>query len=134
MIEKHLIFKFILIILFFTQEIFANNKEDIKIAIFAGGCFWCMESDFEKLPGIKKVVSGYTGGETNNPSYNDYSKAVHIEAVKIFFQPSLISFSSLLEIFWLNIDPLDGNGQFCDRGKEYSSAIFYLNISSFPHL
>ena len=126
MLNKNLIFKFLLIILL-PQDIFANNNEDLKIAIFAGGCFWCMESDFEKHPGIKKVVSGYTGGNTLNPSYNDYAKAGHIEAVKILFQPSLISFSSLLEIFWLNIDPLDANGQFCDRGKEYSSAIFYLN-------
>ncbi len=124
--NKNLLFKFILFFLF-SQDGFANKKEEVKSAVFAGGCFWCMESDFEKLPGIKKVLSGYTGGEKINPTYNDYAESGHIEAVKIFYQPSLISFSSLLEIFWLNIDPLDANGQFCDRGKEYSSAIFYLN-------
>ena len=103
---------------------FGNEKADI--ALFAGGCFWCMEADFEAVTGVKEVISGYTGGTTKNPNYKNYSKNGHIEAVKIFYDPSLISYSELLEIFWLKIDPLDENGQFCDRGREYSSAIFFL--------
>ena len=101
-------------------------KEDLKSAIFAGGCFWCMEADFEIIPGIKDVISGYIGGTTKNPSYENYGKAGHIEAVRIFYEPSVISYAELLEIFWINIDPLDKDGQFCDRGHEYSTAVFYL--------
>ena len=100
--------------------------EKTETAIFAGGCFWCMEADFEKLNGIKKVISGYIGGTSKNPTYNNYGKNGHIEAVQIFFDPSVISYTELLEIFWVNIDPLDKNGQFCDRGHEYSTAVFYL--------
>ena len=99
----------------------------LEKAIFAGGCFWCMESDFEKISGIKDVISGYIGGTTKNPSYQNYGRAGHIEAVLIPFDPSVISYAELLEIFWINIDPTDENGQFCDRGNEYSTAVFYLS-------
>ena len=85
-----------------------------------------MESDFEKIPGIIDVVSGYTGGTSRNPNYSNYSKSEHIEAVRIEYQPSLINYMQLLEIFWMNIDPTDKDGQFCDRGHGYSSAVFFL--------
>ncbi len=85
-----------------------------------------MEADFEKIPGIIDVVSGYTGGTSKNPNYSNYSKSGHIEAVRIEYQPSLISYMQLLEIFWMNIDPTDKDGQFCDRGHGYSSAVFFL--------
>ena len=113
-------------LLFGVTEIHPSEEEITESAIFAGGCFWCMEADFEKLNGIKEVISGYIGGTSKNPTYNNYGKTGHIEAVQIFFDPSVISYAELLEIFWVNIDPLDKNGQFCDRGHEYSTAIFYL--------
>ena len=116
----------LLILLFILTAINSSAEEKTKTAIFAGGCFWCMEADFEKLNGIKEVISGYIGGTSKNPTYNNYGKAGHIEAVQIFFDPSVISYTELLEIFWINIDPLDKNGQFCDRGYEYSTAVFYL--------
>ena len=96
-------------------------------AIFAGGCFWCMESDFEKIPGVKDVVSGYAGGTGRNPTYEDYGRKGHTEVIRITFDPSVITYGKLLDLFWLHIDPTDGGGQFCDRGNEYISAIFYVN-------
>ena len=85
-----------------------------------------MEADFEKIQGIIEVVSGYTGGTSSNPNYNNYGKSGHIEAVRIEYEPSVINYRQLLDIFWVNIDPTDKDGQFCDRGHEYSSAVFYL--------
>ena len=85
-----------------------------------------MEADFEKVPGIIEVFSGYTGGTSSNPNYNNYGKSGHIEAVRIEYEPSVINYRQLLDIFWVNIDPTDKDGQFCDRGHEYSSAVFYL--------
>ena len=113
------------LVLFFTV---GNSPagEQIKTAVFAGGCFWCMEADFEKVPGIIEVFSGYTGGTSSNPNYNNYGKSGHIEAVRIEYEPSVINYRQLLDIFWVNIDPTDKDGQFCDRGHEYSSAVFYL--------
>lgn len=94
--------------------------------VLAGGCFWCMESDFEKLEGVTDVVSGFTGGELEYPTYNgDHSG--HVEAVEITYDPQRLSFEQLLEHFWLNIDPFDDGGQFCDRGSSYRSAIFVAN-------
>jgi peptide methionine sulfoxide reductase msrA/msrB len=103
----------------------SSAQEKVETAVFAGGCFWCMEADFEKIPGIKEVVSGYIGGTGKNPSYQNYGKTGHIEAVQIYYEPSVISYTELLDIFWINIDPLDKDGQFCDRGHEYSTAVFY---------
>jgi len=97
----------------------------IKTATFAGGCFWCVESDFEKLPGVTKVISGYTGGSGDNPSYESYSKTGHIEAIQVFYDPLKISYEQLLEFLWRHIDPTDAGGQFADRGPQYRSAIFY---------
>jgi peptide methionine sulfoxide reductase msrA/msrB len=96
-------------------------------AIFAGGCFWCMEADFEKLAEVSEVISGYTGGTGPDPSYEDYAEKGYIEAVKITYDSSLISYERLLDYFWRSIDPTDGGGQFCDRGHQYTSAVFYTN-------
>jgi peptide methionine sulfoxide reductase msrA/msrB len=106
-----------------------SNKENIKIATFAGGCFWCLEADFEKVDGVKKVVSGYTGGKTENPSYQEVctGNTGHLETVQIYYDSTRISYGELLEIFWHHIDPTDPGGQFVDRGEQYNSAIFYHN-------
>ena len=96
-------------------------------ATFAGGCFWCMVSPFDKMPGVKKVVSGYTGGHKENPTYEEVSteKTGHYEAVQITFDPRIMSYEELLEIYWRQVDPTDGGGQFADRGEPYQTAIFY---------
>ena len=92
-------------------------------AIFAGGCFWCMESDFEKLAGVNEVISGFTGGTLVNPTYNG-DHTGHYEAVEIDYDPAKVSYQDLLDHFWINIDPFDDKGQFCDKGFSYLSAIF----------
>ena len=99
------------------------------IAIFAGGCFWCMESPFEKLDGVSEVISGYTGGHTLNPTYQEVSAGGtgHAEAVEVHYNPQQISYKKLLEVFWRQINPTDAGGQFVDRGNQYRSEIFYLN-------
>ncbi len=96
-------------------------------AIFAGGCFWCMEPPYEKLQGVVSVTSGYTGGATKNPTYEEVSNGGtgHYEAVLITYDPRQVSYATLLEVFWRNVDPLDAHGQFCDEGDQYRSAIFY---------
>jgi peptide-methionine (S)-S-oxide reductase len=98
-------------------------------AVFAGGCFWCMEPLFDHLDGVDSVTSGYSGGMFPNPSYEEVCRGNtgHLEAVKIVFDPSKISYAKLLDIFWHHIDPLDPYGQFCDKGEQYKSAIFYCN-------
>lgn len=101
--------------------------QKIETAIFAGGCFWCMESPFDKLDGVISTVSGYTGGKAKNPSYKQVvtGGTGHMEAVKISYDPAKISYRQLLKTFWVNIDPTNDKGQFCDRGSQYLSAIFY---------
>ena len=108
-----------------SSKILKNNE----IAIFAGGCFWCMEHPYEDQPGISKVISGYTGGKNKNPTYNEVASGStsHVEAVEIHFNPKQISYNDLLEIFWRNIDPTDEGGQFVDRGKQYTTGIYYTN-------
>lgn len=98
-------------------------------AIFAGGCFWCMEPPFEKLPGVSGVISGYSGGARPNPTYEEVGSGGtgHAEVVEIIYDPARVSYEKLLEVFWHNIDPLSSNGQFCDRGEQYRSIIFYGN-------
>jgi peptide methionine sulfoxide reductase msrA/msrB len=103
----------------------AETKMTGATATFAGGCFWCVESDFEKVPGVLKVVSGYTGGAGENPTYETYAKKGHIEAVQILYDPSKVTYAQLLDVLWRHIDPTDGGGQFVDRGAAYRSAIFY---------
>ncbi|MEJ2201907.1 MAG: peptide-methionine (S)-S-oxide reductase MsrA [Desulfuromonadaceae bacterium] len=95
-------------------------------AILAGGCFWCMEADFEKLPGVTAVVSGFTGGTLQDPTYNGNHQG-HYEAVEISYDPQQLSFRQLLDYYWRHIDPFDAGGQFCDRGHSYQSAIFAAN-------
>ena len=104
-----------------------DNNE--AVATFAGGCFWCMEPPFEKLDGVSEVVSGYIGGETENPSYKEVSSGGtgHIEAVQVYYDPAVVSYETLLDVFWRQIDPTDDGGQFVDRGDQYVSAIFYHN-------
>ena len=103
-----------------------GNKE---IAILAGGCFWCMEHPFEDLPGIFQTISGYTGGKKKNPTYKQVAsgQTQHLEAVEIHFDPKIISYSDILEVFWRNINPTDNNGQFVDRGPQYRTGVFYTN-------
>ena len=95
-------------------------------AIFAGGCFWCMESDFEKRPGVTDVVSGFTGGTLKDPTYNG-NHAGHYEAVLVTYDPAQVSYRDLLDYYWVHIDPFDPNGQFCDKGSSYRSAVFVGN-------
>jgi len=95
-------------------------------AIVAGGCFWCMESDFEKLEGVTDVISGFTGGTLPNPTYNG-NHTGHYEAVEITYDPQKLSYTQLLDYYWHHIDPFDDGGQFCDRGHSYKSAIFVAN-------
>jgi peptide-methionine (S)-S-oxide reductase len=94
--------------------------------LLAGGCFWCMESDFEKLEGVTDVVSGFTGGTLENPTYNGNHEG-HYEAVEITYDPTRVSYRQLLDYYWVNIDPFDDGGQFCDRGHSYLSAVFVAN-------
>jgi peptide-methionine (S)-S-oxide reductase len=100
-----------------------------ETAIFAGGCFWCEESAFDGLPGVVSATSGYTGGHTKNPTYEEVSSGTtgHAEAAKVVFDPAKISYTKLLDVYWHNVDPFDGDGQFCDRGSQYRPAIFYLD-------
>jgi peptide-methionine (S)-S-oxide reductase len=95
-------------------------------ATFAGGCFWCMQPPFENLPGVLSTTVGYTGGHTKNPTYEDVSAGGtgHAESVQIVYDPNKISYEQLLDVFWHNVDPLTANGQFCDHGAQYRSAIF----------
>ena len=107
------------------------NSTDLDTAVFAGGCFWCSESDFEKLDGVVSVVSGYTGGTEKDPTYSQVSasRTSHTEAVEVRFDPNKVSYSELVEFFWRSIDPTQVNGQFCDKGKQYRTGIFYKDAS-----
>jgi peptide-methionine (S)-S-oxide reductase len=98
-------------------------------AIFAGGCFWCMEAPFDKIPGVLTVTVGYTGGTKENPTYSEVSagRTGHTEAVELVFDPKQVSYKKLLHVFWRQIDPTTPNAQFCDRGSQYRSGIFYVN-------
>lgn len=104
-----------------------TNPEGLKKATFAGGCFWCSEADFEKATGVVEAISGYTGGQTENPTYEDVSagRTAHLEAVQVLYDPAFVSYTQLLEVFWRHVDPTDPGGQFADRGAQYRTAIFY---------
>ena len=104
-----------------------EKKANTEIATLAGGCFWCVESDMESLPGVKEAISGYTGGSETHPSYKEVSSGAtgHLEAVQVIFDPGQISYGEILSAFWRAINPLDGEGQFVDRGKQYTTAVFY---------
>ncbi len=96
-------------------------------ATFAGGCFWCVESDFEKVPGVAAAISGYIGGQGENPTYENYAQLGYIEAVQVRYDPARVSYQQLLDYFWQHIDPTDPDGQFVDHGPQYRAAIFYQN-------
>jgi len=100
-----------------------------KEAIFAGGCFWCVESSFEKIDGVREVISGYTGGDEDNPTYPQVSagRTGHLESVKVVYDPAKVTYRDLLQVFWRQIDPTDAGGQFVDRGTQYKTAIFYVD-------
>jgi peptide methionine sulfoxide reductase msrA/msrB len=106
-----------------------DKPQNTKEAYFAGGCFWCTEADFEKVDGVIEAISGYTGGRLANPTYKQVSKGGtgHVEAVKVIYDPSKVTYEELLEVFWMHVDPTDGDGQFVDRGSQYRSVIFYGN-------
>ena len=108
-----------------SQMTKTNAVTSESIATLAGGCFWCVESDFEKVPGVIKVISGYAGGKGENPTYESYARMGYIEAVQVYYDPRKITYEQLLHYFWRHIDPTDGGGQFIDRGPQYRSAIFY---------
>jgi peptide methionine sulfoxide reductase msrA/msrB len=128
-----MIVKYILVLCVFLSllllSISSIAQNNLAKATFAGGCFWCMESPFEKMEGVISVVSGYTGGHKEDPSYQEVSAGVtgHMEAVQILYDPSKITFSELLNVFWKQIDPTDPGGQFVDRGDQYGTAVFYHN-------
>jgi len=115
----------IILTLLIASHVTANTEK----AIFAGGCFWCMEPPFDKLDGVISTTSGYTGGHQKNPTYYDVSsgRSGHVEVVEIVYDPTKVNYEKLLDVFWVNIDPLNNRGQFCDNGSQYLSAIFYLN-------
>ena len=121
--------KFVSIILFLILPINYAFSENLNKAYFAGGCFWCMEESFEKLEGVKEVISGYSGGTTSNPTYKEvtHGDSGHFEVVEIIYDKEKISYEELLKNFWINIDPFDAYGQFCDKGYSYRSVAFYQN-------
>ncbi len=122
--KKHWLFIFIVLL---STNLLANSRAET--AIFAGGCFWCMEPPFDKLNGVLSTTSGYTAGHKTNPTYREVSagKTGHTEAVQIVFDPKKISYAELLKVFWKNIDPTAVNRQFCDTGNQYRSGIYFLN-------
>jgi peptide-methionine (S)-S-oxide reductase len=122
----------VLIVLFLTASlsVHAQNGDQTSTyakATFAGGCFWCMEPPYDKLDGVISTVSGYSGGTTPNPTYQQVSsgRTGHAEVIQVEYDPSKVTYQELLEVFWRNVDPLDPGGQFCDRGDQYRTAIFY---------
>ena len=121
-------------VLFISIIILINSSVVLKAqnfskAYFAGGCFWCMEESFENILGVSKVISGYSGGTTENPTYKEvtYGNTGHFEVIEVIYIPEVVSYEKLLEEFWLNIDPFDAAGQFCDKGYSYRSVAFYQN-------
>ena len=119
--------KYFFIILFFLINSNFSHSAQKDNAYFAGGCFWCVEESFEKLKGVVEVISGYSGGITENPTYKEvtYGKTGHFEVVEIIYDKEIISYEELLKNFWINIDPFDAYGQFCDKGYSYRSVAFY---------
>jgi peptide-methionine (S)-S-oxide reductase len=105
-----------------------GQAQNIKTAYFAGGCFWCMEESFDKVDGVLEVISGYSGGTTKNPTYKEvtYGNTGHFEVVKIIYDVEKVSYKTLLDTFWVNIDPFDEKGQFCDKGYSYRSVAFHI--------
>ena len=121
--------KVISLVLFLILPVNYSFSENLNKAYFAGGCFWCMEESFEKLEGVKEVISGYSGGTTSNPTYKEvtFGDTGHFEVVEIIYNNNIISYNELLKYFWINIAPFDAFGQFCDKGYSYRSVAFYQN-------
>ena len=121
--------KYFIIIFFFLTNLNLSYAAQKDKAYFAGGCFWCVEESFEKLEGVQEVISGYSGGVTENPTYKEvtYGRTGHFEVVEVIYDKKIISYKKLLENFWVNIDPFDAYGQFCDKGYSYRSVAFYKN-------
>lgn len=117
---------FVAILFGLALQIGAAHARDIQTAVFAGGCFWCVEADFDKVKGVVETTSGFTGGMVKNPTYKQVVKGGtgHYEAVKIRFDADVITYRNLVDIFWRTVDPLDAGGQFCDRGDTYRTAVF----------
>ena len=122
------------ILLYSLPLILAGNDKEVEIdlqthekATFAGGCFWCMQPPYDKLDGVVKTTVGYTGGQEKNPTYKQvsYGRTTHTESVEVVFDPAVVSYEELLNVFWMNIDPTDIKGQFVDRGSQYRPEIFY---------
>ena len=118
----------ILFIYFINHSVFATET---KKAYFAGGCFWCMEESYDQVDGVLSSISGYSGGHLKNPKYEDviYKDTGHVEVIEVTYNPSVVSYKDLLNVYWKNIDPFDASGQFCDKGKSYRSVNFYENNS-----
>lgn len=118
--------KYFIIISILIINHFAN-AEEYKKAYFAGGCFWCMEESFDQINGVISTISGYSGGNLKNPTYQDviYKDTGHVEAIEVKYDPKIVNYEKLLDIYWKNIDPFDSAGQFCDKGKSYRSVIFF---------
>ena len=116
----------LLLIVSFTGPFSLPVRADTATARFAGGCFWCMESAYQEQKGVIDVVSGFTGGTLKNPTYSGNHQG-HFEAVEVSYDPAVVSYQQLLDLFWRNIDPFDNSGQFCDKGPSYRSAIFPAN-------
>ena len=121
--------KFLSIIFLLLSSASFANSPNFERAYFAGGCFWCMEESFENILGVSKVISGYSGGTTENPTYKEvtYGNTGHFEVIEVIYIPEVVSYEKLLEEFWVNIDPFDAAGQFCDKGYSYRSVAFYQN-------
>ena len=117
----------IVLAIFFSSNI--SYSKNINEAYFAGGCFWCVEEFFEKVKGVEDVISGYSGGELENPTYKEvtYGNTGHFEVAKIIYDENIINYKELLNLYWQNIDPFDSAGQFCDKGLSYRSVAFYKN-------
>ena len=124
-----MIMRFLSLLIFLFLPLNYSYSENLNKTYFAGGCFWCMEESFEKLDGVKEVISGYSGGTTSNPTYKEVilGNTGHFEVVEVIYDNSIISYDELLKNFWINIDPFDAFGQFCDKGYSYRSVAFYQN-------
>lgn len=105
----------------------SGQSSSSSSAIFAGGCFWCVESDFDQVPGVLETLSGYSGGDTQQPNYKNHHQGRHREVVRITYDPEQVSFEELLHVFWRSVDPTDAGGQFCDRGHSYTTAIYSID-------
>lgn len=126
---KYIFIPLILVTAFALSQVYSNETPMLEKATFAGGCFWCIEHPFEHIDGVDSVISGYTGGREKNPTYKQVSsgRTGHLEAVQITYDPQKISYRELLQVYWRQFDPTDAGGSFVDRGKQYTSAIFYHN-------